>query len=114
RDAGYLLFFQDAVKHDEGASIELVNDWLKPRDVEQKDGTFKAQSKLHIFQDKCPELIYELHTNRYPSLTPLMAERQDPIIKPLQIRKHMSDCLKYICRANPEYIGECALKSTWK
>lgn len=114
-DLDYPLSFEDAIKHDEGTSIEMVNDWLKPRDVEQKDGTFRPQSKLHIFADKCPELVWELRNNRYPSLTPLMAERQDPESKPIPMRKHVSDDLKYICRANPEYVGPVrAPRSSWK
>jgi hypothetical protein len=105
--------FQDAIKdHDTG--IACVNEWLKPREVEQQDGTFKPKSRLHIFQDKCPELIHQLKNNRYQQNTPLMAERQDPTGKPMLKRNHLTDCLRYICMANPEYVSGKPLRSTWK
>jgi hypothetical protein len=33
--------------------------------VEQKDGSFKPKSRLHIFSDACPELVYQIKNNRY-------------------------------------------------
>lgn len=105
--------FDDCIK-DINAGIESVNSWLKPRDVEQADGTFKPKSKLHIFQDRCPELIHELHTNRFQQLTPLLAERQDPTGKPQAKRNHLTDCLKYLCMARLDYIPKRKLTSTWK
>lgn len=111
-DAG-LYPFEDAVKdHDTG--IACVNEWLKPRDVEQPDGTFKPKSRLHIFEDKCPELIYQLRNNRFQQLTPLMAERMDPTGKPVAKRNHLTDGLRYLCMAKPEYIVKRKLKSTVK
>lgn len=105
--------FEDAKKdHDTG--ISAVNEWLKPRQVEQSDGTFKAKSRLHIFQDKCPELIYQLKNNRYQSLTPLLAERKDPTGKPVAKRNHMTDILRYIMMAEPSYIQTQKPRNDWK
>jgi hypothetical protein len=105
--------FKDCIK-DNLAGPEKVNEWLKPRDVEQEDGSFKPKSKLHIFQDRCPELIHELKTNRFQQLTPIMAERSDPTGKAQSKRNHLSDCLKYLAMSEPEYIKERKMTSTWK
>lgn len=105
--------FEDSIK-DNQAGPETVNEWLKPRDVEQSDGSFKPKSRLHIFQDKCPELIHELKNNRFQQLTPTMAERSDPAGKPAAKRNHVTDCLKYLCMSNLEYIPPKKLRSTWK
>src|SRR5437899_376455 len=105
--------FQDCIK-DNQAGPEKVNEWLKPRDVEQKDGTFKPKSRLHIFQDRCPELVYELKNNRYQQQTPLMMERQDPTGKAMAKRNHLTDCLKYLAMAEICYVGKQQMKSNWK
>lgn len=105
--------FEDSIK-DLNAGYESVNEWLKPRDVEQSDGTFRPKSRLHIFQDRCPELIHQLHTNRFQQLTPLLAERQDPTGKPQAKRNHLTDCLRYLCMSGLEFIPDRKLKSTWK
>ena len=105
--------FEDAVK-DNQAGPESVNEWLRPRDVEQRDGSFRKRSKLHIFQDLCPELIHELKTNRYQQLTPLMADRVDPSGKPVAKRNHLTDVLKYLCMSGLEYIRPMTLRSNWK
>lgn len=105
--------FEDCIK-DNNAGPEAVNQWLKPRDVEQEDGMFAPRSKLHIFQDRCPELIYELETNRFQQLTPLLAERQDPTGKPQAKRNHLTDDLKYWAMSNPEYIAKRKMVSNWK
>lgn len=105
--------FRDCIK-DNLAGPEKVNELLKPRDVEQADGTFKPKSKLKICQDRCPELIHELKTNRYQQLTPLMAERSDPIGKPQPKRDHLTACLKYLAMAGLEYIPDRKIQSTWK
>lgn len=105
--------FEDCIK-DNTAAHEAVNTWLKPRDVEQPDGSFKRKSRLHIFQDRCPELIWELHNNRYQQLTPLMADRTDPTGKPVAKRNHVTDCLKYLCMAGLEYATQRKLTSDWK
>lgn len=103
QEVGYPFYFDDAVK-DVDTGISLVNEWLKPREVEGKDGKFQPKSRLHIFQDKCPELIHQLKQNRYESLTPLLAERKDPEGKPIKKRNHLTDCLRYICMAEPQFI----------
>lgn len=113
-ELGYSLTFDDPIK-DVDTGIETVNDWLKPRDVEGEGGIFVQKSKLHIFQDKCPELIHQLKTNRYEPLTPLMAEKTDPESKPRKKRNHLTDCLRYLCMANPQYIGPPRkVRSTWQ
>jgi quinol monooxygenase YgiN len=113
RDIHFDLRFEDAIK-DVATGIEVVNDWLKPRLVES-NGQWVSKSKLHIFQDKCPEFVHELNTNRYPQLTPLMAERKDPEEKPLQQRKHMTDNAKYLCLTGLDYVAQNHnVHSTWK
>jgi hypothetical protein len=105
--------FDDSIK-DHQAGYEAVNEWLKPRDVEQPDGSFKPKSREHIFQDKCPEYVYELKTNRFQQLTPLMSERSDPTGKPMAKRNHLTDCRRYLAMAGLEYIPHRRLQSTWK
>lgn len=112
-EAAGLYPFVDAIKdHDTG--IATVNEWLKPRQVEQPDGSFKAKSRLHIFKDKCPELTYQLKTNRYQTLTPLLAERQDPTGKPVAKRNHMTDILRYLCMSGLDYVRPYKAVNTWK
>lgn len=105
--------FEDCIK-DLNAGYESVNQWLRPRDVEQGNGTFKPKSKLHIFQDRCPELIHQLKSNRFQQLTPLMAERSDPTGKPVAKRNHLTDCLRYLCMSGLEYVPHRKLQSNWK
>jgi hypothetical protein len=105
--------FDDSIKDNE-AGPEKVNELLKPRDVEQADGTFKPKSRLHIFQDRCPELIHELKNNRFQQLTPIMAERSDPSGKAQAKRNHLTDCLKYLAMAGMEFVPRTTLKSNWK
>ena len=105
--------FEDCIK-DHAAGYESVNEWLKPRDIEQADGSFKPKSKLHIFADRCPELVHELKNNRFQQLTPLMADRADPTGKPQMKRNHLTDCLRYLCMAGLEYIAVRKIESNWK
>lgn len=105
--------FKDCIK-DNDAGPEKVNEWLKPRDVEQPDGSFKPKSKLHIFQDKCPELVHELKNNRFQQLTPIMAERTDPTGKAQSKRNHVTDDLKYLAMAGLEYVKPVTARSNWK
>jgi hypothetical protein len=105
--------FQDSIK-DNQAGPEKVNEWLKPRDIEQPDGTFKPKSRLHIFEDKCPELVHELKTNRFQLLTAIMADRADPSGKPVPKRNHLTDCLKYLLMADPVYVKRVPLANNWK
>lgn len=109
----YPLTFEDAIK-DVGTGVEVVNDWLKAREVEHRGG-FRPYSKLHIFQDRCPELIHQLKSQRYQQLTPGMVEKKDPTEKAIEARSHLNDCLRYLCMANPVYIGPRTKgHSTWK
>lgn len=105
--------FDDCIK-DHEAGFEAVNQLLKPRDIEQADGTFKPKSKLHIFQDRCPELVHELKNNRFQQLTPIMAERSDPTGKAQAKRNHITDALRYLAMAGLEYVPRTTLQSNWK
>lgn len=103
RGLKWSLDFVDA-KKDRGVGEEVVNGWLRPREVQTTgEIEFTRKAKLHIFADKCPELIYELKNNRRQQLSAVQAEKMDPTGKPIEIRKHMTDNLLYICAANPEY-----------
>jgi hypothetical protein len=94
--------FVDCVK-DRDAGIELVNEGLKPLQVEIA-GEWKKRSRIHIFADKCPELVYQLRTNRYPKLTPVQADSRDPIATPMQKRNHCTDLIRYIEMDKPRFI----------
>lgn len=104
RELGYPFIFRDCIK-DTDAGVEAVLEWLKPRDVECADGTFRPKSKLHIIRERCPELIWQLHNNRFKNLTPILAEREDPSPKAIQKRNHLTDLLKYAALAKLQYIG---------
>ena len=110
----YPMRFEDAIKDNE-AGIDAVLDWLKPRDVEMPDGAFKPKSKLHIIKERCPELIWELHNNRFEQLTPVMAERRDPSARPQPKRNHLTDLLKYACLCGLRHVSPMRKSvSTWK
>jgi hypothetical protein len=103
KDVNFRMEFEDA-KKDHDVGYETVNDWLKPRDVEDHDtGTFVKRSKLHIFKS-CAELIYELNHVRWKQLTAIQAETQDPSSKQVEKRNHAVDCLRYLCMANPQFV----------
>ena len=102
RDEFYLSF-EDAKKN-RNAGEETVNDWLTPRQVDDGKNGWHEKSRLHIFEDRCPELIYELKNNRREQLSAVQAEKIDPTGKPVQVRKHMTDNLLYICAANPVFV----------
>lgn len=104
-------YFQDAIK-DRDAGIERVNAGLKPRDVEI-DGQWIPKAKIHILSNLL-ELPYELRTNRYPKLTPLQEETQDPIIKPIQKRTHMTDLIRYHEMAEHKFIPPETGGDDWK
>jgi hypothetical protein len=113
-EINYPLYFDDAIK-DVETGIETVNEWLRPRQVEGSNGQFVLKSRAHIFRDKCPELVHQLNSNRYQALTPLMAERSDPLSKPVAKRNHLTDCKKYMCMAEPRYVGPPRKhRNTWK
>jgi len=96
--------FDDA-KKDHDVGYERVNAGLKPRMVRGTDGEPKKRSQIHIFRDKCQELIYQLKNNRKKLLTPQQMMSQDPSGQIVQVRCHMTDCARYIEMANPVYIN---------
>ena len=112
RGVDWELRFKDARKdHDVGE--DCVNEYLLPRQVDDGRDGFHKSSKLHIFEDRCPELVYELDNVRRENLSPLMVERMDPTGKPVPVRKHMADNLRYICMANPTYIPPRGATDSW-
>ncbi len=112
-EINYSFIFRDAIK-DREAGVEQVNEWLKPVDVEQS-GKWVKKSRLRIFSDKCPELVYQLRNNRWQTLTPTMAEKQDPSSKALQKRNHLTDCLRYLVMNGLDYIPPANKpKNTWE
>jgi len=96
-------FFDDA-KKDRQVGIEVCNEGLKVIERMGSDGEFHKTSRIHIIAERCPELIYQLKNNRHQLLTPLQVERQDPSGKPVKVRTHMTDNLRYIEMANPFYV----------
>lgn len=105
--------FDDA-KKDHSAGVEAVNAGLKPRLVEGPDGAMIKRSAIHIIADNCPELVYQLTHIRNQQLTPLQAARMDPTGKPVAIRTHMGDNIRYIEMANPTYIDYTTARSHWE
>lgn len=105
-------FFQDCIK-DRDAGIEKVNAGFKPLEVEDASGKFVPSSRIKIFDDM-HELIMQLRTARYPQLTALQADTQDPIMTPLQKRTHQVDCLRYLEMSNPRYHSPVKSVSDWK
>lgn len=93
-------YFQDAVK-DREAGIAKVNEGLKPGKIE-RNGQFVDMARIHIFSN-LPELILELGTARYPKLTALQADSQDPHSQPKNKRMHQADCCRYLEMAEPRY-----------
>jgi len=96
-------YFEDA-KKDHQVSEEIVNSGLKVITVIGGDGKERKSSRIHIFKDRCPELIYELKENRRQQLTAIQVERIDPTGKPIEVRKHMTDNLRYLEMSGPIYI----------
>jgi hypothetical protein len=96
-------FFDDA-KKDRNSGVELVNEGLKVIERMGNDGEYHKTSRIHIIGERCPELIHQLKTNRRQQLTPLQVERQDPTGKPVKVRNHCSDLLRYLEFSNPIYI----------
>lgn len=105
-------FFQDATK-DRDAGIIRVNEGFKPVPMERKGKMVKV-SRIHIFST-LPETILELRTARYPKLTALQADTQDPIGKPILKRIHFCDLTRYLEMANPRYVDVINTpESDWK
>jgi hypothetical protein len=105
--------FQDA-KKDHDVGFEMVNAGLKPREVQGPNDTKVKRSRIHIFRDRCPELIFQLKNVRRAQLTPTQVLSQDPTGKPVAVRAHMVDNFRYLEMANPVYLNPAAPKSTWK
>lgn len=93
---------KEAIK-DIGSGRDTVGMRLRPRKVMLATGPAE-QSVIHIF-DTLPELIHEMRTGRFPSLTPSQAERMDPTEKELQKRKHMLDLIRYIEQEDPKFVS---------
>ncbi|HEY1964483.1 MAG TPA: hypothetical protein VGG59_06110 [Acidobacteriaceae bacterium] len=96
-------YFDDA-KKDRQVGVELVNEGLKVIERMGNSGKYEKASRIHILGDRCPELIHQLKSNRRQQLKPIMLERQDPTGKPVKVRNHMTDNLRYIEMSNPIYI----------
>jgi hypothetical protein len=107
------VYFDDA-KKDRQVGVELVNEGLKVIEVMGNDGRYKKSSHIHIFSDRCPELIFQLKNNRRQQLSPVQIERQDPTGKPVKVRNHMTDCLRYVEMCNPIYVKEEDTQSTFE
>jgi len=96
-------YFDDAKKdHDSG--FAMVNAGLKPREVMGNDGKFRKRSSIHIFKDRCPELVHQVKNVRLQTLSATQALRQDPTGQPVAVRNHQADNLRYLEMANPVYI----------
>lgn len=96
--------FQDA-KKDHDVGFEMVNAGLKPRITLGSDDKPRKRSQIHIFRDKCPELIWQIKNLRRQRLTPKQATEKDPTGKPVNVRAHMCDNMRYLEMANPNYIA---------
>jgi hypothetical protein len=96
--------FQDA-KKDHDVGFEMVNAGLKPRRTVGSDDKPRKRSAIHIFADKCPELIWQIRNLRRARLTPAQATQKDPSGKAVQVRAHQCDNLRYIEMSNPIYIA---------
>jgi hypothetical protein len=98
-------YFDDA-KKDRQVGVEVVNEGLKIIERMGNDGEYHKTSRIHILGERCPELIHQLKSNRRQLLSPLQIERQDPTGKPVKVRNHMTDNLRYIEMANPIYVAK--------
>lgn len=96
-------FFEDS-KKDHAVGEELVNAGLKPITRMGGDGKQRKSSHIHIFKDRCPELIYQLQHARRQQLTPLQTQRMDPTGKAVQVRLHMVDDMRYLEMSKPVYL----------
>lgn len=110
---GFTFYLEDAIK-DKDVGIGRVNQWLTPREYDDGKGGWVKKSKLRIFGDNCPELVWQLKTNRRKMLTAQQAEVQDPVFKVFQKRNHLTDCLRYIIMMEPEFVETKVVHSTHK
>jgi len=92
----------DPAKKDWQAGRDCVGQRLQPRKYIGPDGE-REQSQILIF-NTCRELVLELEINHYPRLKPGQAETQDPNEKPLPVRKHMTDLLRYLEMEDPYWV----------
>lgn len=105
-------FFEDA-KKDKAVGIEVVNGGLFPyEEVSDTGDKVCVRSHIHIFENRCPELIYQLENNRIEQLSPMQAERMDPTGMPIKVRNHMTDNLRYIEMSNPMFVNPEPERST--
>lgn len=92
---------KEAIK-DVGSGRDTVGMRMRPRRVMLANEE-KEEAVIHIF-DTLPELIHELRTVRWPSLTPAQAEKMDPTDKIMQKRCHETDLIRYIEVEDPVYV----------
>lgn len=104
--------FDDA-KKDREVGFEVVNAGLKARMIEQSNEKMRKRSAIHIFKDRCPELIYQLKNNRREQLTAQQAQTKDPTGRMVRVRTHQTDNLRYVEMSNPIYI-QPSTKSHWE
>jgi hypothetical protein len=105
RDLDLNLYFEDA-KKDREVGHEMVNQWLKPREVDDGGKGFVKKSRLHIMRDRCPELVYQIKNFRNANLSASQSEVKDPQFRPIQKRAHLCDDMRYFVMANPEFVVE--------
>jgi hypothetical protein len=109
----YPFYFVDCTKDNEAAYAE-VNEWLRPyKSLEPGSDEPILRSKLQIFSDKCPELVYQLKTNRMRQMQPHQVDVQDPQLRPVDKRNDLTDDLKYLCMRQPEYVKKVRRSSVW-
>lgn len=96
-------YFEDA-KKDHDVGFEMCNAGLKPFLIEGANGRMRKTARIHIFSDKCPELIYELKNVRRQVLTPVQAATKDPTGKAVEVRCHLADDFRYLEMSDPRFI----------
>lgn len=108
------LTFEDA-KKDREVGYMAVNQALKPRTIEHPMQGTVQRSKLRIMRQRCPELVWQLKHNRRRKQTAQQLENEDPIVKAQKKRNDLTDDLRYLVNANPEYIEpiDPETESTW-
>lgn len=113
-EIGLDFVFEDAQK-DYDVGVEIVNQGLRPLPtLHPSKDEFIDLSRIRIFQDKCPELVWELGNTRYKKLTPAQAETKELPGDPVHKRDHMVDCLRYIEMAGPEFIPPPRKGGGWR
>lgn len=95
--------FSDA-KKDRDVGFEVCNAGLKPRISLDSSDTKVKRSRVRIFSDRCPELVYQLKNNRREQLTSIQAATKDPTGRMVRVRTHMTDNFRYIEMADPVFM----------